>query len=112
MGMRSMEATRLLPGAPGKSRHYWGAPGELGGEQRPMADPTVLELAVAEEGSFLIRHTDGGEFAGDTWHMTREDAIHQAEFEYGDRIAGWTRLADDTTDFEELVAQLQRGHLT
>jgi hypothetical protein len=71
-----------------------------------MPDPSIVEMCVSDEGYYLIRHTESGEFAGDTWHETREDALHQAEFEYGGRIASWTTLADGTVDFADVVRQL------
>jgi hypothetical protein len=39
-------------------------------------------------------------------HYWGEDATHQAGLEYGDRIAGWTALAEAATEFAEIVAQL------
>jgi hypothetical protein len=34
-----------------------------------------------------MRYTEAGEFAGDTWHENKEDAVHQAEFEFGDGLS-------------------------
>ncbi len=31
----------------------------------------------------MFRYTSSGEFCGDTWHETLEDAIAQAGYEYG-----------------------------
>lgn len=59
------------------------------GELRPVADlPLPDRLEIELEGGpgdpcMIYRYTDDGEFCGDTWHEKLEDALAQAEFEYG-----------------------------
>jgi hypothetical protein len=73
-----------------------------------MADPTLVALAQTDDGYFLERYTETREFAGDTWHPTRAEAVGQAEWEYGERVAGWVILADEATDLDGVVEQLGR----
>lgn len=81
-----------------KVKHYLGMPPELTGgkdlrESLKPADLVVIE--EKEDGVFLIRFTADGEDVGDTWHMTVEDAKHQAQFEYGDLLAEWIEVPAD-----------------
>lgn len=51
---------------------------------RPM--PGLVSRLVLEEqfGNWVLyRLDDAGGFVGDTWHGTREDAVHQAKIEFG-----------------------------
>ena len=36
-------------------------------------------------------------FSGDTWHLTKEDAKHQATVNYGDAIVGWIDFESSLT---------------
>ena len=50
----------------------------------PQPDRVEIELEGGPEGSCMMyRYTSSGEFCGDTWHETLEDAIAQAGYEYG-----------------------------
>jgi len=60
------------------------------GEVRPVVDlplPDRVEIEIKADRTMqpcmMYRYTDAGEFCGDTWHETLEDAFEQAEFEYG-----------------------------
>lgn len=37
----------------------------------------------------LSRYAAKGEFAGDTWHPTEEEALEQAAFEYDLAVVDW-----------------------
>ena len=54
-----------------------------------MADAARLEIDEADGAFYLIRLAANGDFAGDTWHETLEDAFGQAEFEYELDESGW-----------------------
>ena len=56
--------------------------GTPNGPQTPMPYPEVLYLETDQSSCMLYRYTLGGQFCGDTWHATLEDAKSQAEFEY------------------------------
>lgn len=65
------------------------------GAAKPLPDDRTLNLRIEEEverghrGYLLIAETTNGEFLGDTWHESLEDAIQQAEFEYGIERREW-----------------------
>ena len=76
-----------------------GLPPEGSGSKLPSADDLGISEALGEhrvflpaglvlideepDGHFLIRFATNGEFAGDTWHPELQDALHQAEREFG-----------------------------
>jgi hypothetical protein len=63
----------------------------------PVAD-VVLIVADAGAGAMLFRYTAHGEFGGDTWHATADDAREQATYEYGDALGEWMEVDADVTD--------------
>lgn len=84
-----------------KSRHYEGFPLELSNreETRKLLGPAAF-IAIQEnsDGIFLYRFDRNGNVVGDTWHMTIEDAKHQADYEYGEAIEKWVAVPSETTD--------------
>jgi hypothetical protein len=63
----------------------------------PVAD-VVLLVASNEPGVMLFRYTAHGDFGGDTYHGTSEEALEQASFEYGEALGEWVSVPDDITD--------------
>ena len=55
----------------------------------PMQIASHVEIEVHPNGVFLIRFTEDRRVVGDTWHLTVEDAKHQAEFEFGASLGAW-----------------------
>ena len=51
----------------------------------PVADVVIL-VADDDPGAMLFRYTAYGEFGGDTWHLTVEEAQESAIYEYGDKF--------------------------
>jgi len=55
--------------------------------------PQFVELVIAgypgEQSSYLFHICGDGE-AADTWHETQEDALYQAEWEFGVKPEEWT----------------------
>ncbi len=50
----------------------------------PLPNRVEIELdGGPDQGCMMYRYTDAGEFCGDTWHENLNEAIAQAEFEYG-----------------------------
>jgi hypothetical protein len=66
----------------------------IGGARLPV--PQLLVIETRSDGYFLIRYTDGGAFAGDTWHESFEDAVSQSQFEFG--AADWTEVPEAEPD--------------
>jgi hypothetical protein len=51
----------------------------------------TVEITGSEVGFLLIRHSTTG-YAGDTWHLTIEEAKRQAEVEFGINPEDWRSL--------------------
>jgi hypothetical protein len=51
-------------------------------EGESMGIPDFPEIRQIEQGFLLVREMDGGDFCGDTFHQTMEEAKRQAEFEF------------------------------
>lgn len=66
------------------------APGSL-----PDADLLVID--ERPDGVFLLRCTATGEFGGDTWHRSVDEAKAQAAHEYGPGIA-WAPIPGTESD--------------
>jgi hypothetical protein len=69
----------------------------------PIAD--VLLLIVDDDpGAMLFRYTTAGEFGGDTWHPTVDQARAQAEFEYGEALlVPWLPVPDDVENAHDFA---------
>ena len=63
----------------------------------PLADVVVL-MANDEPGAMLFRYTAHGEFGGDTWHSSVEEAKQQAVDEYGAALLAWEPVPDEVGD--------------
>ena len=50
-----------------------------------LREPDRVEISIEAGGTscFMYRYTRTGEFCGDTWHATLDDAVAQAQFEFG-----------------------------
>lgn len=55
-----------------------------------MPPAVRLEIEEADGSFFLIRYAIDGEFAGDSWHQTPEDAKNQAFREFEVDLKDWT----------------------
>jgi hypothetical protein len=92
-----LRATSLRP----LVRHTIGFPRELIGEdgQRLLPQPDVVVIDQEGDGNvFLHRMTRAGEFGGDTWHRSIDEAKEQAAFEYRNLLGGWQPIPDETAD--------------
>jgi hypothetical protein len=57
--------------------------GELSAEDLPRPGRVEIRPEGPDGPFFLVRYTAAGEFCGDTWHETWDEALGQAKFEYG-----------------------------
>ncbi len=83
------------------SIHFRGMPSEIAGGKgyrEALPPPRVLIIEETSEGVSLYRYTADGSDSGDTWHMSVDDAKHQAEFEYGDVLGVWKIIPAEVTD--------------
>jgi hypothetical protein len=62
----------------------------------PPAEFLVIE--ADQHGTYLFRYTRKGDFAGDTWHATTDDAIAQAEYEFGIIRTDWRQVPPEVED--------------
>ena len=66
----------------------------------PVADVVIL-VADDDPGAMLFRYTAYGEFGGDTWHLTVEEAQESAIYEYGEALQSWLEVPAEVTDAHE-----------
>ena len=59
------------------------------GAGTPFDPATRLEIVTEANGVTLIRYSARGEFVGDTWHTSIEDAKRQARFEFETDPSDW-----------------------
>lgn len=83
--------------------HAWMGPN---GMKRFMAFPHVLLAECDGVSVMLYRYCGDGEFCGDTWHASLEDAQHQAEYEYGKALGPWLRVPTDVADAHRYAVAL------
>jgi hypothetical protein len=71
-----------------------------------LPPPRILLIEETPDGYFLIRYTEAGEFAGDTWHATFDEAADQAEFEFDAGRSDWIEVPRDEVDAVAYVREL------
>ena len=85
-------------------KHYSGFPEELekgGRKLLPLANILVIE--GSDQGYFLYRYSSNGEFAGDTWHRTLEEAYDQAENEFDILPDDWEKLPSEVENIHDYL---------
>ncbi len=84
-----------------KARCYTGLPPQVtnGKDTRQkLGDACFLVIEESTEGVYLFRYSAGGSFVGDTWHLSVDDAIYQAAYEYGDGVQEWDDVPAEVED--------------
>ena len=79
-------------------------------EMLPIAD-VILLVVDDEPGAMLFRYTAHGDFGGDTYHVTPDEALEQASFEYGEALGEWLTVPDDVTDAHAFAVQYAHDRL-
>ena len=64
----------------------------------PLPDVVLLVVDREPGATMLFRYTAHGEFGGDTFHTSTEEALEQASFEYGDALGEWVEVPEDVGD--------------
>ena len=85
-------------------KHYLGLPPELtdGEDARKEAHAALfLVIEGKPDGVFLYRFSAGGDCVGDTWHMSVDDAKHQAAYEYEGPELNWRDIPQTVEDVAE-----------
>ncbi len=83
--------------------HFLGLPPELtnNSDSRTLLPiPQILIIEQIDTDVFLFRLTKMGDYAGDTWHQSVEEAKKQAEFEYNVSVDDWQKIPSDVKDVE------------
>jgi hypothetical protein len=62
-----------------------------------MSRPDLIVIHERPDGFFVERCTATGEFAGDTWHRSVEEAKDQAVREFGADLR-WTPIPESESD--------------
>ncbi len=79
---------------PPRLKAYEGMPPEIepGAVRVALPSPRFVLLDHTEAGWFVVRFDEVGDFIADTWHPTKDEAIDQASWEFGDRISEWDEI--------------------
>ncbi len=64
----------------------------------PPAPDVILLIADGTPGAMLFRYTVHGEFGGDTWHPTVDDAREHAIYDYSDALGDWVDVPETVED--------------
>lgn len=62
------------------------------------APDVVLLITDDDPGAMLFRYTAHGEFAGDTWHPSADDAREHAIYDYSDALGDWVDVPQEVED--------------
>jgi len=112
VSQRQVTVVDMDQGEVPRTVHYSGVPpmGEKDAPDHRVALPVarVLLVEATDEGVFLERYAESGEFAGDTWHKSIPEAVAQAEFEYGAGVGPWSAVPPAVEDV--LAFALDRGN--
>jgi hypothetical protein len=85
----------VIPPSQPRTQHRVGLPGAANGHELPR--PSVVLLDGTPDGFFLIRLNKEGVFCGDTWHLTAEEALSQAAFEF-ESVGTWHEIPAEVSD--------------
>ena len=69
------------------------------------APDVVLLIAGDDPGAMLFRYTAHGEFAGDTWHPSVDDAREQSIYDYSDALGEWVDVPEKVEDAHAYAVQ-------
>lgn len=81
---------RVPRGVEPRTVHTW--------PERRMPPARALLIAPTPDGYAVIRWDDRGDFAGDTWHRSLDDAREQVAWEYLGRVDDWHEVPATVTD--------------
>lgn len=73
-----------------------------------MPRPDLVVIDERPEGVFLLGLTANGEFAGDTWHRSVEEAKDQAAHQFGANLR-WTSIPESESDPVQYAVRAHAG---
>jgi hypothetical protein len=71
----------------------------------PPAPDVILLIADDDPGAMLFRYTAHGEFGGDTWHPSVEEAREHAIYDYSDALGDWVDVPETVEDAHTYAVQ-------
>ncbi len=71
----------------------------------PMAPARYIVMDNNPEDIYLYRFSDNWQFAGDTWHQSMDDALHQIEYEFSVGSLEWRPISE--AEFNELTKKFE-----
>jgi len=81
--------------APGDSSSAEGGARGVLDEGAGFPRPEVVFIDDSESGWFLFQYTLAGQFGGDSWHESLEQAKAQAKYEHGAGLGDWIPVPND-----------------
>jgi hypothetical protein len=66
-----------------------------------MPAARLLLIQQEPDGIFLFGFVEDGDFSGDAWHQSIEEAMLQATFQYGEAQGTWRPIPSELTDFAD-----------
>ena len=99
---RTYQPIRMFRGGPGRRSST-----DL--KKQEMGFLRVVVLFDYEDGPMLYRYASSGEFAGDTWHQSLDQAKDQAEFEYESALGPWHEIPEDVAEGKEVDFALREA---
>jgi hypothetical protein len=88
-------------------KHYLGPPPSFSSKQEdvqiemPLAQ--IVVVVQVPNGFLLNRFLRSGEYVGDTWHASLDDAFEQARLELGVQLTAWIDIPDGIDDWFEHI---------
>jgi hypothetical protein len=80
------QLAELTEGSLSHTKHSWNG--------KSMPSTRHIILAEHSDGPLIYRYSEDWKFAGDTWHRSVADAIHQIEFEFGVSELQWRTISE------------------
>jgi hypothetical protein len=85
-----------------RAHHFVGSPPDESGQlvvHEEFPWPKVLLIRPGQDAGFMLyRYAQNGQFAGDTWHLTLDEAREQADFEFGEGLSPWRTVPEEIAD--------------
>ena len=69
------------------------------------APDVILLITDDDPGAMLFRYTAHGEFGGDTWHVSADEAREHAIYDYSDALGEWVDVPDKIEDAHTYAIQ-------
>ena len=65
---------------------------------KEFGEAALLFIELDGDGVIMVRYAADGDFAGDTWHPTVEEAQEEAKLEFENALSEWIEVPPDEKD--------------